>query len=87
MPTTEELREMVRQEIRDAIAESDRRTDKKLWRIENALVSGVDGNPGLLERVRDLERSESVRNRTVTAAAVAVASAIAHSIWQVITHR
>lgn len=86
MPTSEELREMVRQEIREAIAESDKATNKRLWRIENAITSGLDGNPGLLERVRDLERSESVRNRTLYAAVVAVATAIAHTLWQLVTN-
>jgi len=55
--------------------------------LDAALRGGLDGAPGLLARMTAIEAAESRRDRIVCAAVVAVAGAIGHAVWQVITHR
>lgn len=70
-----------------AIDEAKRALHGRIDRLEKTMTGGLDDRPGLLERVRTLEASERIRNRTVCAAIVATASAIGHAIWQLIAHR
>lgn len=59
----------------------------RIDRLEKTMTGGLDERPGVLERIRVLEASERIRNRTVCAAIVAAASAIGHAIWQMITNK
>lgn len=70
--------------ILDAIEDAKRALHGRIDSLEKTMVGGLDDRPGLLERVRILEASERVKNRTICAAIVATASAIAHAIWQLI---
>ena len=73
--------------ILTAIDEAKAELRGRIDQLERTMVGGLDDRPGLLERVRVLEASERIRNRTVCAAVVATASAIAHAVWQLIVHR
>ena len=69
-------------EIRDEIRAEAQHTRDCLREIKACLVGDLGGRKGLMDRVENLERSESVRNRTVCAAVAAVLAAIANTIFQ-----
>ena len=87
-----------KQDILAAIASSEARTMVRInsaaaelraevASLDQSLRGGLDGAPGLLARMNAVEAAESRRDRIVCAAVVAVAGAIGHAVWQVITHR
>jgi len=67
-------------------------TDKRFDKIESAMSTGLDGKKGFIQnaqelqvKVEALEASEKIRNRTVMGAVFAVATALGHTVWQLIT--
>lgn len=67
-----------------AIAETKRALHCRMDSLERTMTGGLDDRPGILERLRVLEASEKIRNRTVCGAIVATAAAIGNAVWQLI---
>ncbi len=78
--------------IGKALTDHREKTDKRFDKIESAMSTGLDGKPGFIQNAQELkvkvdalEQSEQIRNRTVAAAVFAVATALGHSVYQLIT--
>ena len=83
---------IIRLIITTEFAKDREKTDAQFLEIKNALSTGLDGKKGVIQRqdemenrIGTLEDSDKARSKTVLTAVLAVAAAVGHSIWQLIT--
>ena len=84
--------DQIRRIMREELAEHRKEIDEKFTTITNTLTTGLDGKPGLIQnqkenagRIQQLEKADAIRDRTVWAAAAAIASSIAATLFNFLT--